>query len=144
MNSVLQEMANLDHFKKVHFAKLEAELVPEVSVKYKITAVPTILVFKEGLLSETVNGANPAELMAKISQTAKITPIALPFSVKLNGVPLDERLKMLVNLADVMVFMKGNPTNPRCGFSRTLVGILNETRLVFKYFISSPIYKYIN
>ncbi|KAK6622256.1 hypothetical protein RUM44_002063 [Polyplax serrata] len=134
MNSVLEEMATLEHFSKIHFAKLEAEVVPEVSVRYKISAVPTILIFRDGLLCETVNGANPAELMAKISQTANISPISLPATIKSTGVPLEERLKTLINLADVMVFMKGNPTNPRCGFSRTLVGILNDTRVPYQTF----------
>lgn len=134
INAVIDEMSSLDHFKKVHFAKVEAEVVPEISVKYKITAVPTILIFKDGVVVDKVNGANSAELMTKICQTAKLAPINLGVAVKPSGPGIDDRLKTLINLADVMVFMKGNPANPRCGFSRTLVGILNETRyLKLKY-----------
>ncbi|EEB16728.1 monothiol glutaredoxin-4, putative [Pediculus humanus corporis] len=134
MNSVLDEMAKLDHYKKIHFAKIEAEVVPEVSVLYKISAVPTILIFKDGVLAETVNGANPAELMTKLSNIAKISPISLSTNIKPVGDSLDNRLKMLINLADVMIFMKGNPSNPRCGFSRTLIGIMNETRVPYQTF----------
>lgn len=43
------------------------------------------------------------------------------------GSDLNTRLKNLIARAPVMVFMKGEPSAPRCGFSRTLVGILNQT-----------------
>lgn len=33
-----------------------------------------------------------------------------------------------------MVFMKGNPDAPRCGFSRTLVGLLREEGMTFETF----------
>jgi len=39
---------------------------------------------------------------------------------------LDDRLKQLISRDAVMLFMKGTPDSPRCGFSRTIVGLLNE------------------
>ena len=39
---------------------------------------------------------------------------------------LEERLKDLVNKDKIMLFMKGNPENVKCGFSRTMVGLLND------------------
>ncbi|CAN0329604.1 unnamed protein product, partial [Hapterophycus canaliculatus] len=33
-----------------------------------------------------------------------------------------------------MVFMKGTPDAPRCGFSRTLVGLLREENIEFESF----------
>lgn len=49
-------------------------------------------------------------------------------------VSLDQRLKDLVNKAPVMVFMKGNPSQPKCGFSRTLMEILRGTSISFETF----------
>lgn len=37
------------------------------------------------------------------------------------------RLGRLVKQAKVMVFMKGNPQQPRCGFSRKVIALINET-----------------
>ena len=37
---------------------------------------------------------------------------------------LPQRLEKLINRETVMLFMKGTPDAPRCGFSRTIVGIL--------------------
>jgi len=39
---------------------------------------------------------------------------------------LDDRLKLLISRDPIMLFMKGTPNMPRCGFSRTIVGLLNE------------------
>lgn len=48
--------------------------------------------------------------------------------------PAPPDFKALTNRAPLLVFMKGNPTEPRCGFSRTLVGIMNETGLTYDTF----------
>ena len=37
---------------------------------------------------------------------------------------LEQRLKKLVNQEPIMVFIKGSPKAPECGFSRKLVGVL--------------------
>lgn len=39
---------------------------------------------------------------------------------------LDERLKGLINQSRIMLFMKGLPSAPRCGFSRKMVDILEN------------------
>lgn len=40
--------------------------------------------------------------------------------------PLEERLAELVRKQAVMLFMKGSPDEPRCGFSRKIVALLQE------------------
>ena len=40
---------------------------------------------------------------------------------------IDEKLKALVSRSKVMLFMKGLPSEPKCGFSRQIVEILNES-----------------
>ena len=37
---------------------------------------------------------------------------------------LEQRMKELINTEDVMIFMKGNRNEPRCGFSRQLMEIM--------------------
>jgi glutaredoxin-related protein len=41
---------------------------------------------------------------------------------------LNDRLKALIESSPVMIFMKGNPQTPKCGFSRTLIEIMMETQ----------------
>lgn len=47
---------------------------------------------------------------------------------------LDDRLRSLVGQKRVMVFIKGTPDAPRCGFSSKLVAILKEEGFVFGSF----------
>ena len=47
--------------------------------------------------------------------------LAEPFSL------LHFRLKALINKSDVMLFMKGDPNTPRCGFSKQTTAVLADT-----------------
>lgn len=47
---------------------------------------------------------------------------------------LDTRLKNLVNSHKIMLFMKGNRDEPRCGFSKTIIGLLSEYKPDYKTF----------
>ena len=47
---------------------------------------------------------------------------------------LNKRLEELVKAAPVMLFMKGTPSTPQCGFSRQLVAILREKGVRYGFF----------
>mmetsp|Transcript_13775 Transcript_13775/g.21393 ORF Transcript_13775/g.21393 Transcript_13775/m.21393 type:complete len:288 (-) Transcript_13775:122-985(-) len=47
---------------------------------------------------------------------------------------LDERLKELINSAPIIVFMKGHPDSPKCGFSRQMVALLQSNKIEFQHF----------
>jgi len=47
---------------------------------------------------------------------------------------LNERLAKLVKAAPVMLFMKGTPSAPQCGFSRQLVKLLRENHVKYGFF----------
>jgi Grx4 family monothiol glutaredoxin len=47
---------------------------------------------------------------------------------------LQERLKSLINTSLVMLFMKGSPSVPKCGFSRQIVEILQSNNIPFASF----------
>lgn len=42
-----------------------------------------------------------------------------------------ERIQDIISKDDVVLFMKGNPDFPQCGFSATVVGILKQTGVPF-------------
>ncbi|KAK9681954.1 hypothetical protein RND81_10G039500 [Saponaria officinalis] len=47
---------------------------------------------------------------------------------------LNDRLKKLISKSPVMLFMKGNPDAPRCGFSSKVVNALKEEDVSFGHF----------
>ncbi|KAK4485223.1 hypothetical protein RD792_007851 [Penstemon davidsonii] len=47
---------------------------------------------------------------------------------------LEKRLQQLVNAHPIMLFMKGNPESPKCGFSQKVVDILKKEKVKFGSF----------
>lgn len=140
MTELLDEMkANEEEYPGVEFAEIMAESFPEISVEYKISAVPTVLLFVKGKEVERVDGLRTGRLTNLVrsyvlNPRVAVDPVERATEPAAKQEPLEERLKKLVNKHQIMVFMKGNPAAPRCGFSNTLMGILKETGLPFETF----------
>lgn len=47
---------------------------------------------------------------------------------------LNARLRRLMNQSNVVLFMKGSPEEPRCGFSRKISVLLKENDVQFSHF----------
>lgn len=103
---------------------VEAEKATDVSLRYAVQAVPLcILVWQEKEV-ERVQGMDPIELQDKLASRLGASPIAE--QGRPQKMSLDERLEMLVNQSPVMLFMKGSPDAPRCGFSQKAVQALRD------------------
>ncbi|XP_076630717.1 glutaredoxin 3 [Colletes latitarsis] len=133
INIVLDEMSKLAEYKGVKFAKIEAEKVPNLSLKAGITAVPTVILTRNDTIVDRVDGANPSAISEKVERhcAQKNSTSIDACKPKVN---LDERLKKLINQSPCMLFMKGNPANPCCGFSRTIVSILDTYKADYQSF----------
>lgn len=62
------------------------------------------------------------------------TPQVSSGEVKQDKEDLHKRLSNLVKAAPVMLFMKGTPSAPQCGFSRQLVALLREKSVKYGFF----------
>jgi len=122
IKAVLEELEKDSALAGVKFYQLQAESLAEISMKHEIVAVPTVLLFRQGKAIDRVDGVNAAELTKKVKAHAATK---LPLSTA--PVPkedLDTKLKRLINANKCMLFMKGHPDEPKCGFSRQTVGLL--------------------
>lgn len=125
MNEVISELAKQSELKDVTFAMVPAEDLSEVSLKFNIAAVPTVVLLRGGQVVDRVDGANAADLTTKVKiQAAKSSLVSTAPAVSAED--LNTRLKRLVNSAKCILFMKGSPDAPRCGFSRTTVELLGK------------------
>ncbi|CAK7240066.1 MAG: glutaredoxin [Sporothrix thermara] len=141
------------------WVSLNAEDLSDISEQYDVTAVPFLVLLRNGQVVETVSGSSALKVRAAIEQHAKeggaaaaaaaaaggqtqmgaagqpIAPIAAatpdPAQQKEE---LFKRLGDLVKAAPVMLFMKGTPGEPQCGFSRQLVAILREHGVKYGFF----------
>ena len=169
----------------ISFLSLDAEALPEISESYDVTAVPFLIIQRDGKVLEKVSGSDAAKVRAAVERhagkggnTGKVgLPPALevtrredtdavgeqPANAETNGEggaglskyapgpndpktapemsstegqkeELETRLKELVKAAPVMLFMKGTPSAPQCGFSRTIVGMLREQGVRYGFF----------
>jgi Grx4 family monothiol glutaredoxin len=163
------------------FLSINAEDLPEISESYDVTAVPFLVLLRDGKTLETVSGSDAAKVRDAVerhasskgsagkagippmlSTTPRSTNGVVPHSAASNGhLPatavssgtkdpsghapamtsgaaskeeLHSRLTNLVKAAPVMLFMKGTPSAPQCGFSRQLVSILRENGVKYGFF----------
>ncbi|KAK9495403.1 thioredoxin-like protein [Lipomyces doorenjongii] len=140
MNAVFSYLAT--QYNNVTFLSVDAEAHPEISEIFDVSAVPFFVLIKNGKVVRELSGADPKELSAAIQELSGQQPVVAPAA----GVENDEkeettaeedlngRLAKLVSAAPVMLFMKGTPAAPQCGFSRQLVGILRENQVRFGFF----------
>ncbi|OLN88533.1 Monothiol glutaredoxin-3 [Colletotrichum chlorophyti] len=137
------------------WVSINAEELSEISETYNVTAVPFLVLLRNGQVLETVSGSSAVKVRNAIETHAK-KPAAATSTVNGNqgvengpsaAAPVEEavdpakakeelfkRLSELVKAAPVMLFMKGTPSSPQCGFSRQLVAILREHSVKYGFF----------
>jgi Grx4 family monothiol glutaredoxin len=123
-------------YSNIKFVTVEAESYPEISEKFGVAVVPTFFATNNGALVGKVEGANPADLSKLVKQlVGESSAIFEEEEVHaVESVDLNARLDGLIRKAPIMLFMKGNPSEPRCGFSRKIVDLLQSNDVPFSTF----------
>ncbi|XP_055332345.1 glutaredoxin-3-like [Paramacrobiotus metropolitanus] len=122
MSDIVDELAKDSRLFTVKFLAVEAEKLPVLCQKYSIDSVPAFIFIRNGKEIDRLSGANGPELNRKIRYLVDNYVPDASIAKK----DLDSRLRDLISYDKVMLFMKGTPAEPRCGFSRQIVAILNE------------------
>jgi len=151
LEQVLDALASTTEEKDMYFASLEAEEVSEVAEKYKVTVVPTVvfLAANDSVFEIMEGVSDPSQVTlavqrliqhsgaatsASAAATSTITNTATATTAEESKESLSDRLDRLINGDQVMLFMKGKPKEPRCGFSRQTVELLEEHQVPFGSF----------
>jgi Grx4 family monothiol glutaredoxin len=118
---------------RVAVFRVEAEKELGLSTTYGVTAVPLCVLILGGEERGRVQGMDALELdekMRLVFGSRENGAAAVSTALASAGSPsqsLDERLDSLINTRRVMLFMKGEPDNPRCGFSQKAVSALRAS-----------------
>ncbi|KAG4442233.1 hypothetical protein IFR05_002282 [Cadophora sp. M221] len=173
MTTVLQTLASsypITEPLSTSWVALDAEDVPDVSDSFDVTAVPFLVLQRNGQVLETVSGSDAMKVRAAIEKHASTpntgtaingatiapanngsttknlsnyaptpqdpatAPALSTAEIKEDKESLHKRLSSLVKAAPVMLFMKGTPSAPQCGFSRQLVALLRENSVKYGFF----------
>lgn len=136
------------------WVSINAEELSDLSEKYDVTAVPFLVLSRDGKVLETVSGSSAVKVRTAIETHAGKAGSAAATngngSEATNGgamevdeqeldpakakEELNKRLEELVKAAPVMLFMKGKPSAPQCGFSRQIVAMLREHSVKYGFF----------
>lgn len=124
--AVMEQLAKQDANKSIKFLNVAIEEIPEIAQQHEIEAVPTVIFFQNNKAIHRIDGIDIADFTSTVKKLAGVAEGAAD--------KLEDRLKALINKSKVMVFMKGDKNTPRCGFSKQLVAILNETKVPYETF----------
>ncbi|KAG6017961.1 hypothetical protein E4U43_008088 [Claviceps pusilla] len=132
------------------WVSINAEELSDISEAYDVTAVPFLSLIRNGQVVETVSGSSAVKVRNAIETHARKDGLdavngteQTSASAKADEADADpekqkeelyKRLGDLVKAAPVMLFMKGTPSSPQCGFSRQMVGILRENSVKYGFF----------
>ncbi|KAI9788467.1 MAG: monothiol glutaredoxin grx4 [Peltula sp. TS41687] len=186
MESILSDLANMYTATTATFVNINAEELADVAERYNVSAVPYLVLLKDGKVAETVSGSDATNVRSAIEQHAgkpqtstaaaaaaaklppeqkvekpgpandgsntkdlssyaptssdpatapEMTASQLPSTSTASAKEeLQARLKGLVSAAPVMLFMKGTPSVPQCGFSKQVVALLRERGVRYGFF----------
>ncbi|TFK34523.1 glutaredoxin [Crucibulum laeve] len=152
MNKVVQELAK--KYPTTLVLQVEAETQADIAESFDIEAVPSFIILQGHTLLDRISGADAVALtqsLAKhvsapsynpLSRTDKppatassIVPPALQDNEKHETEEqLEKRLRGLMNQSNVVLFMKGSPETPKCGFSRKISTLLKDQGIKFTHF----------
>eukprot|EP00956_Cyclotella_meneghiniana_P008029 scaffold10683_cov94-Cyclotella_meneghiniana.AAC.13 len=130
----------------VKFYRVEAEAALGVSKKYNVTAVPTfIFLDSQGSIVDRIDGgedvARVTQCYARLinspsydSPQEQHQPSPVLDDAQTMKSALHTRLQSIITSSPIMIFIKGTPSAPRCGFSRQACEILTMNNLQFGYF----------
>jgi len=134
-------------YPKLLSLRIEAEEQNEISESFDIESVPTFIILRGHTLLGRITGADASALTnaigTHVGSAESTTPLsrsnkspAAPPAVEKVETPeeLEERLRRLMTQSNVVLFMKGSPDEPRCGFSRKICGLLRDNKIEFSHF----------
>lgn len=95
------------------------------SKAFSIFRLPTLLFLEDRKeVRSRIVGYNPQEI---------ISSLQTPLETQL--ISLEERLRSLINSHSLMLFIKGTPSEPRCGFTSQLLSLIKQHNIIdFGYF----------
>ncbi|KAF8340622.1 glutaredoxin [Cantharellus anzutake] len=145
MNKHVEEHAK--QYSDVLFLSIDAEGQDEIADSFEIEAVPSFLLLRGHTLLQRLTGADNNALTSALAQhgrrpikalshtdKAPAAPPAVPVKKVETPEELTARLTRLMNMDKAVLFMKGSPDKPQCGFSRRMVALLREQNVPFTHF----------
>ncbi|KAF8835666.1 glutaredoxin [Paxillus ammoniavirescens] len=139
MNKVVVELAG--KYPELLVLQVEAEVEENADIveSFGVEAVPLIILLRGHTQLGRISGADARAVVTSVDTHLRKGASLVGSS---NGSAeknesnegLEERMLGIMKQSHVVLFMKGNPQNPRCGFSRQAVDLLHDRNVKFTHF----------
>lgn len=136
VNEAMLAIIRNENFREnVTVCRLNADHFTDFLSSNNVSAVPTVLFYHRTKLIDRVDGFNQNELIKKLQSYMSTIKFNEPtLEEKFSSIEIEKKIKDLLQSAPVILFMKGSPDNPQCGFSRQACHILNEHHVKYNHF----------
>lgn len=121
---------------QIAFCRLNADDFFDLLNTENINIAPTILYYYRTKIIDRVVGFDRIQLLKKIKYHLNTIGISQNMDLRNSDSILnsEQKLKSIINSAAIVMFIKGTPTNPQCGFSRQACHLLDENQIKYEYF----------
>ncbi|CAF4695345.1 unnamed protein product [Rotaria sp. Silwood1] len=117
VNEALLAISRNEEFnQQLIVCRLNADHFSDFLTLQNVNAAPTVLFYHHTKLIDRVDGFNQIETKSN------------------TDINVENKIKNLLKSSQVILFMKGIPTDPQCGFSRQACHILDEYKIKYDYF----------
>lgn len=127
-----------EFMQQLAICRLNADHFYDLLNAQNVNAAPTVLFYHRTKLVDRVEGFNQSELLKKIKLHLNTIGVVQSTEIKsdngLSSYNAENKIKQLLDSSSIILFMKGTPASPQCGFSRQACHLLDEHKIKYDYF----------
>ncbi|CAF2517418.1 unnamed protein product [Rotaria sp. Silwood2] len=127
-----------EFMEQLAICRLNADHFYDLLNSENVNAAPTILFYHQAKINDRVDGFNQSDLLKKIKLHINTIGIVQATEIKSNSdvqiEDVENKIKKLLYSSPIILFMKGTPASPQCGFSRQACHLLDEHKIHYDYF----------
>jgi len=127
-----------EFMQQIAICSLNANHFYDLLNAHNVTAAPTVLFYHRTRLIDRVDGFNQNDLLKKVKLHLNTIGVVQATEVKSDtNFPnnnTENKIKQLLDSSPIILFMKGTPASPQCGFSRQACHLLDERKIKYDYF----------
>lgn len=138
VENAIQALSASDLKEKIVLAEIDVEESNNLALELNIEAVPLVACMFKSKIVKRIDILEPTKLITLVNEELKKHSLLHVAGGEETTIDPKEKfkdyLKQLVNKSPIMIFMKGEPKQPRCGFSKQLVELLGKYDIKYDTF----------
>ncbi|CAF1056008.1 unnamed protein product [Adineta ricciae] len=127
-----------EFMQQLAICRLNADHFYDLLNTQNVNAAPTVLFYHRAKVIDRVDGFNQSDLLKKIKFHVNSIGVVQTTEIRSDSsspmIQVENKIKQLLDSSPIILFMKGTPASPQCGFSRQACHLLDEHKIKYDYF----------